>query len=607
MSKRLLHTIVALILFVLSLGFHSQHLDFASYELDEAVHLWFAQMPYETVIEKAADDPNPPVYNLIISSWVKQFGVHEASTRLFSAIVGSLAVVMMFLFGARNFGFRVGLFAALFFCLSPVQYRFTHMARPYALLMFAVVLSYGFLLEWYRKPRKFRDGFFYYLATSLMIYVHPTSVFNIPAQGLILLFGSKRSVKNLVVSVIPLASALLTYLIWFMVIPYFERSHQMWFQPPSWSDIEYVLGVFYGNSYVLFVQVFALLLILFRRKKIDWTKSKLWLVSIWAIIPFVSSIGFSYLIKPIFQDKYILTVQPGMMLLLALSIEYSLGNWKLVKTTASLGVLILLGTSILFKPPPFGGDWKGAVSYIQSGIEEEVAVIIEPEYEYRTFAYYFDKSIYENYDSTINLLGTKDVFTSWTNIYNEQFKWPNYKYVYAIHSFAHQTLADLNLTKEYLDSVGYCIDIKTLDAIKVRKYKFKNPISYNGNRVVDSFENASNGVFSFSPKVDYSSSIQLPLFILDQDSLSVTCSVDVKSEEQIKDAQFLITIESEDDFLLYDVWSINELLEVDSGWQTISKSLVNKPISTDATLKIFVANPKGESFEIDNLTVVFED
>ena len=78
--------------FLLSLVVHKYNLDFASYDLDEAVHIWHAQKDYSEVIEQASHDPNPPVYNLVLSTWIKAFGVTEFSTRFLSVLFGALGV-----------------------------------------------------------------------------------------------------------------------------------------------------------------------------------------------------------------------------------------------------------------------------------------------------------------------------------------------------------------------------------------------------------------------------------------------------------------------------------------------------------------------------------
>lgn len=609
MNDTLRNTAIAVFLFVASLVFHSQYIGVASYELDEAVHLWFAQMPYEIVVEKAADDPNPPVYNLLISGWIKQFGVQEVSSRMFSAIAGSLAVVVLFLLGLRNFGLFSGVLLALLFCLSPVQYRFTHMARPYALLMVAVALSYMFLLEWIREPKKVKIAFLYYITTALMIYVHPTSVFNIPAQGLILLIANRSSIKAIAFSILPLLFAIATYLIWFLLIPYFERSHQMWFDPPGFDEVIYVLQVFYGNVYVLIAHLALSLVLAFRWNKTRISESKFWVIAVWAIIPIISSIAFSYLIKPIFQDKYILSAQPGLMVLLALTIHYAFRDFRIIKLVVAAAMIFVIASSLIIPPKPFGGDWKGAVEFVNSGKgDEKAAVLIEPEYEYRTYAFYHNLDFYKNYDSTINLLGSDDVFTAWDNIYDNKFEWPNYQYVYAIQSFAHQTLADVSVPFEFLDEVGVCYEEKRLDAIKIRKYKFKDPTTNNSGLITDAFYDNVDGVYSFTPDIPYSSSVELSLAAVERDTISVHCSVDIHSETMLNGAEFFITLESKNNgFLLYEAKKIVLSSESLNTWVRVEETIQYLPVTRDSRIKTFVGNSESEAFEIDNLQIQFLD
>lgn len=446
LSKRHIQWLIPLLVGALSFAFHLINLDHASYDLDEAVHIWHAQKSYSEVVEQASNDPNPPIYNLIISAWVKQFGVSEFSTRFFSVLMGVLGSLLIYFIGKRNFGFAVGLTAALLYSLSPIQFRFTHLARPYSMLMVTVLMSYGFLFECLKSNRPLKlMGYFF--ASTLMIYVHPTSVFNLPAQFLTVLLMKWKDWKSILSIWMVGALAVAMFLIWVFSIPYFERDDAMWFGAPDWQAVYYVIDVFYGTKLLLWIQIllFALMLLFAFKSngRDDSTSRGLVMVLPWVIAPFAISIAFSHLVKPVFQDKYVLSVQPALMLMLAVSIGAIPSK---VMRGISMVVCLLLMVSVAdFERDP-EGDWKNAVSYLKSQKTEGDAVFIGPWYEFRTFSFYYNRHFFEVPDSTVKLLAEQDIFYAWHDIYDttlSEFKYPILHVLSAHEGFVESRLDEL--------------------------------------------------------------------------------------------------------------------------------------------------------------------
>ena len=592
-------------LMITALVFHSLNLDYASYELDEAVHIWFAQKSFSEVVAQASNDPNPPIYNLIISVWVKNFGVSEFSTRFFSVLMGVFAVGAMFLIASRNFGLAVGMFAALFLCFSPVQFRFTHMARPYSMLMLSVILSYGALFESLKKASK-RNLLLYYLASTAMIYIHPTSIFNVAAQGLIILWAKRNRIKEAFVPILVLSLAVVSFACWIFSIPYFERSHRMWFGPPNLDDVWYVLKVFYGYWPLALLQIalFLGLLVQKIRGKID---AASWpFVVLWCVVPLISSIIISYLFKPVFQDKYILSVQPAIMLLLAVSIGLLFKN-RIAKIILGIAVLSTLAFTVEVTPPPSGGDWKGVVEYLKPLHDENNRIYISPWYEYRTFAFYYDRSFYEAHDNTINLLGAERVFTSWNDIYDFENDAPRCETVHVV--LAHQGFVGTNISQEHLDSVAYLISEKKFPAILVKTYSYFPPVSNFSRQEILEFSDLENGVLEVSKKAEYSKAIVLPLDSFPKVALHVSCSVDLRGVENPEGVKFIMSVEKGETLKMvhYKVTHLSNELSEDTGWINLNANIILSEFESDWIVKAYVWNQKGAEFQIDNLKIVAEN
>ncbi|MBL4586860.1 MAG: glycosyltransferase family 39 protein [Flavobacteriales bacterium] len=459
--------ITAGIMAVIAIAFHSYNLDYASYDLDEAVHVWHAQKSYSEVIDQSANDPNPPVYNLLMSAWVKIFGVDEWTVRFLSVLMGALSTVLMFLVVARNYSYRAGLMAALLFCFAAIQFRFTHLARPYSLLMVMVIASYGSLFEYFRTSQK-RKLLLYYLFTALMIYIHPTSIFNLPAQGLLMLISYRKNVRQLIVVGMVSVASVATFAAYYLSIPYFEgKAGDMWFDAPGIEAVSSVIDVFYGNSLIGWIQVLLLIIIgcrfLWRPESVKWNYVVIGIV--WFLLPIVSSVLFSHLVKPVFQDKYVLSAHPGLILLLAVSINKAFnGFWRIIPFAFVL-VMSFLSVKTL---PSSEGDWRKAVEFIKSDYDKNTCVFIHPWYEFRTFSYYFDRTAYTNPDETQKKLVKNRVYTAWHDVL------PNGPYgsvnnIYLITS--HGNFVDLPFRIDSLDKASYLIESKEFSGIRLRKHQ----------------------------------------------------------------------------------------------------------------------------------------
>lgn len=579
---------------LLSLAFHTYNLDYASYDLDEAVHIWHAQKDYSDVVEQASHDPNPPVYNLVLSTWVKAFGVSEFSTRFLSVIFGALGVGFMFLIASRNFGLAIGVMAALFYCLSPIQFRFTHLARPYSMLMLTVILSYGMLLEVLKDPSK-RKLFWYYLATTAMIYVHPTSVFNLGAQGLIVIIHNIKDVRNGIKLLVPMVGAALSFGIWVIAIPYFERDDAMWFGPPNWEEVKYVLFVFYSNWKLLVLQLVLLGIVLFRVSRIrteTTAHQRLFTILLWSVIPFLISVAFSHLIKPVFQDKYILSVQPAMMLLLAYSI-YTLSN-KYLKVAGFLTAFGFLISSMDVTPNP-EGDWKNVVKYINPIHDDQSVILIDPWYEFRTFSFYYDRNAYEDPSRTIKILSEEGVHTGW----NDALDLVVQKQSGVIHLLsAHVGAFDSQIDRALLDSVATLVRDTQFIGIRVQSFDFLRTL---GSQSLD-FGGEPEEVLTVAENREFSPALAVPFSHSRSNRIMhISASVDLKAANEMNGVEFVISVERVGDrSFVYKKINVNDH-RAGNDWFTVNEKFTISEFQSDWIVKVYVWNTAGNQFQMDNL------
>src|ERR1035441_8645514 len=77
---------------------------------------------------------NMALYYVMLRTWL-HLGLGEASVRMLSVLPGIASVPMMYPLGARLFGRRVGILAALFLALSTCSIVYSQEARGYSWLL----------------------------------------------------------------------------------------------------------------------------------------------------------------------------------------------------------------------------------------------------------------------------------------------------------------------------------------------------------------------------------------------------------------------------------------------------------------------------------------
>jgi hypothetical protein len=141
-----------------------------SFWLDEAVTHQLVTRSLGAMLSKIPhSESTPPLYYLLAWVWVRVFDSGEAGLRSFSALVGSLTVVVLALIARRLGGDRAGLAAAALAAANPLLIWYSQEARAYALLVALCALSVWCLLR--------EDWRGWALAAALALATHYFAVF----------------------------------------------------------------------------------------------------------------------------------------------------------------------------------------------------------------------------------------------------------------------------------------------------------------------------------------------------------------------------------------------------------------------------------------------
>jgi len=128
---------LALVITLIGGGLRVLLLDQKGLWLDEAFSVWLANHSVVDMLQWIIKvDQHPPLYYLLLHSWISRIGDTPYDVRLLSALFGAGTIPVMYLIGKRISGAVVGLAAAGFLAFSPFHIYYAQEARMYTLLTF---------------------------------------------------------------------------------------------------------------------------------------------------------------------------------------------------------------------------------------------------------------------------------------------------------------------------------------------------------------------------------------------------------------------------------------------------------------------------------------
>ncbi len=178
----------------------------------------------ETVRSCALEDPlQPPLYYLLLRAWAHLFGASETALRLLS-VVASLVALLAIYFLIRELlpDKTSALIAMALMAVSPLQVLYAQEARPYSLLICAILLTGTILLRALRLNNK-SSWLAYLVLIAMSLYLQPLFLLVVAAQAVYVWYYSLTLVgkaeKHLVRRFLSsLAAAVLVFLPWAILI-----------------------------------------------------------------------------------------------------------------------------------------------------------------------------------------------------------------------------------------------------------------------------------------------------------------------------------------------------------------------------------------------------
>ncbi|HEV8632732.1 MAG TPA: glycosyltransferase family 39 protein [Chloroflexota bacterium] len=291
---------------------------------DEAASVTMSLRPLGTLLGTlAAAEPHPPLYPLLLKAWMRLAGTDELVVRFPSIAAGTLTVPVLGALG-RLVGPAVGRVAALLGALSPFLLWYATESRMYPLAALLVAASWYALLRLLARPG-WRRALPYGAAMALALLSHYFVLFVGLAQAIVALSAVVRDRRPLGPLAAGAALALAPMALWALYANRIVGSY--YGAAPGSMDLLGVLGRFavrVGPGWSLPPEQAGLLTLalsplafLGARHAIRRPTTAAWLL--WLVVPLGAAMAVS-VVRPMFQERYLVVLAPAVLLLLALGI-----------------------------------------------------------------------------------------------------------------------------------------------------------------------------------------------------------------------------------------------------------------------------------------------
>lgn len=488
---------IALIVVIANIVLRFFNISNHSYWFDEIIWIDIGEWEITKIVEHCrTQDPNPPLYPIILHYWVKLFGISEIGVRALAAISVSLAAGVLYIFAHDFFNKQTAIFASLMFFTSNELFYYSQEARPYALIILFAVLSNFAFFSLIKKPN-FLNAILLGAFNAILFYLHLLTAFCILGQVIlfpILIQQSNIFIKkdnsiyfNYNFPLRYLIYYLLSWLIFFVLfIPWKDRFIELminggknfWLPKPTYNDFKHCIYDYFNSKELYQIHIFSFVIILaiillFKKLKSESISIKPFLFALFIgpVVIYLNYAVASY--SPIFLKRYVLFTIIGFILL------YSY-VFSLIKMPAILKLILFTVISVfsfisIKMPRETTMDYKNAIAFIKKNYNSNTLITTD---QGTLFAYYFDKEkawkIKDFGRREQYLFAKHNVFSIPNSDWCKNFNFSGYSDIYYTSSFEHYTDPQM-ITDNYLRTNFLLVEeINSFVGIKMVHFKNKN-------------------------------------------------------------------------------------------------------------------------------------
>lgn len=376
--------------------------------LDEAININVtSSLDFRSLIfNYSLGDFHPPLYHLLLRSWILSFGSSEIAARSLSVLLGVGSVITTYLIGKKLYDKKTALIAATLLSTAPLSIYYSQEARMYMLAAFLTTLSVYFFVSILARDT-IHSWIGFVISTTLLLYTDYLPYLMILVYVAYLFFNRKKISRPTLRSFLPATLLIVILLIpWLTVFPkQLETGLSAAAASPAWAQVvgaanlksllvtfvKFTIGrVSHNNDSIyallfLPVAVSVCLLFLLSLFRISPRRSFLFF---WFFLPILAAFTLSTAV-PIFAYFRLIFVLPAFYLILSSAITTI--NWSFsTRFLLSIALIInLTSATIYFINPKFQREnWREATKYIHDNSTPNTIVLFESDYSIGPFDYY---------------------------------------------------------------------------------------------------------------------------------------------------------------------------------------------------------------------------
>nr|WP_282594155.1 glycosyltransferase family 39 protein [Halorientalis brevis] len=345
-----------------------------------------------------AKQPHLPLYYVLLHGWTAVAGTSETALRAPSAVFGIISLPLIYLVGRHMFDRETGLVATVVLAVSPFHLYYAQETRMYSFLTATTLLSFLFLLRLRETPSRANVAG-YVTGTMLTVALHPFGFLVVVAQGLALVAdrwrsgGGWRPGEFSTLERTHLACwGLLTPVLALGVLK--ARSAVDGFDfiaPPTPADVVWTVHEYFSTTATpaaMLVGVLVVVAVLLAFRTLD--RDRVLLVA-WMLVPVLALVAVSYLLTPLFWDRYTIAASPAWFLAVALGIT-SLERRHARYALAGLLIAAMVPAVGHYYTTPQKEEWDAVTAEIETHAEPGDVVIVTDDVGRQAFDHYWSRS-----------------------------------------------------------------------------------------------------------------------------------------------------------------------------------------------------------------------
>jgi hypothetical protein len=407
---------VPALLFAISFVWKLFYIDARDICLDEPFTIFHAQSSVIDIIKlPSKNEPNPPLFMLLLHFWIKLFGISPYSVRILPILFNAITAVFIYLTGKRFFGLWSGITASGMFILSTYHFYFGADTRTYSMLSMATAASLYYLFSLVKNPEKKKYLVALIISNLVLVYGHYFGwlvVFMELTVG-VFYFQNRDILKKTGFAVL---ATVILYLPMFavMINQFFVSRESTWVDTPQGFEYLHQIQSFINSKKGLRILGYLLasgVVLSFFTKPNKAKLKELIVLFLWWFLPYSFMFLISYKI-PMFTDRYILFNSIGFYLFTGVAISYLFQKIRFLVPLLSIGMFFLMQWYMEthdYAPRKV----KMAANYVHSKTDNSSIIVIYSHWSDLEFMYHYDNEIFKLVDNYEEQLEKNNIYRSW--------------------------------------------------------------------------------------------------------------------------------------------------------------------------------------------------